>query len=154
MPFSHNDPGFHVPQPVARPGETPDFSHVDIGLAGSVPRPPIDARADDMRDYAYSLIRVLDDDGAAIGDWDPDLSPQDLKRGLRAMMLTRAYDARMVRVQRQGKTSFYMKCTGEEAVAVASAMALETGDMCFPTYRPQGLLIARDWPLVEMRKSD
>src|SRR3546814_269126 len=103
-----------------------------------------------MRDYAYSLIRVLDDDGAAIGDWDPDLSPQDLKRGLRAMMLTRAYDARMVRVPRQGKTSFYMKCTGEEAVAVASAMALETGDMCFPTYRQQGLLIARDWPLVDM----
>src|SRR3546814_6791750 len=104
MPFPHNDPWFHVPQPVARPGETPDFSHVDIGLAGSVPRPPIDARADDMRDYAYSLIRVLDDDGAAIGDWDPDLSPQDLKRGLRAMMLTRAYDARMVRVQRQGRS--------------------------------------------------
>src|SRR3546814_2624061 len=43
-----------------------------------------------------------------------------------------------------------MKCTGEEAVAVASAMALETGDMCFPTYRQQGLLIARDWPLVDM----
>src|SRR3546814_14709583 len=104
-----------------------------------------------MRDYAYSLIRVLDDDGAAIGDWDPDLSPQDLKRGLRAMMLTRAYDARMVRVQRQGQTSFYMKYTGEEAVAVASAMALETGDMCFPPYRQQGLLIARHWPLVDMR---
>ena len=24
------------------------------------------------------------------------------------------------------------------------------GDMCFPTYRQQGLLIARDWPLVDM----
>jgi len=66
------------------------------------------------------------------------------------MMVTRAYDARMVRVQRQGKTSFYMKCTGEEAVAVAAAMALEQGDMCFPTYRQQGLLVARKWPLVEM----
>jgi 2-oxoisovalerate dehydrogenase E1 component alpha subunit len=29
------------------------------------------------------------------------------------MMLTRFYDARMVRVQRQGKSSFYMKSTGE-----------------------------------------
>jgi 2-oxoisovalerate dehydrogenase E1 component alpha subunit len=47
------------------------------------------------------------------------------------MMLTRAYDDRMYRAQRQGKTSFYMKCTGEEAVAVAQAMALAPDDMCF-----------------------
>ena len=66
------------------------------------------------------------------------------------MVLTRAYDERMVRVQRQGKSSFYMKSTGEEAVAVAAALALNRDDMCFPTYRQQGLLIARDWPLVDM----
>src|SRR3546814_13675519 len=66
------------------------------------------------------------------------------------MLLTRAYDTRMVRVQRQGKTSFYMKSTGEEAVAVAAALALDNADMCFPTYRQQGLLIARDWPLTDM----
>ena len=66
------------------------------------------------------------------------------------MMLTRAYDERMYRAQRQGKTSFYMKCTGEEAMAVAQAMALDRADMLFPTYRQQGLLIARDWSLVDM----
>jgi 2-oxoisovalerate dehydrogenase E1 component alpha subunit len=56
----------------------------------------------------------------------------------------------MLRAQRQGKTSFYMKCTGEEAVAVAQAMALEPQDMAFPTYRQQGLLLARGYPLSEM----
>jgi len=56
----------------------------------------------------------------------------------------------MFRAQRQGKTSFYMRCTGEEAVAAAQALALEPGDMCFPTYRQQGLLIARRYPLVDM----
>jgi 2-oxoisovalerate dehydrogenase E1 component alpha subunit len=56
----------------------------------------------------------------------------------------------MQRAQRQGKTSFYIKCTGEEAVAVAQAFALRRDDMCFPTYRQQGLLIARDWPLLDM----
>jgi 2-oxoisovalerate dehydrogenase E1 component alpha subunit len=30
----------------------------------------------------------------------------------------------MFRGQRQGKTSFYMKCTGEEATSIAPAMAL------------------------------
>jgi 2-oxoisovalerate dehydrogenase E1 component alpha subunit len=37
-----------------------------------------------------------------------------------------------------------MQCLGEEAVAVAHALALDPGDMNFPTYRQQGLLLARD----------
>jgi 2-oxoisovalerate dehydrogenase E1 component alpha subunit len=37
-----------------------------------------------------------------------------------------------------------MQCLGEEAIATAHAMALAPGDMCFPTYRQQGLLLARD----------
>ena len=66
------------------------------------------------------------------------------------MVTTRAYDDRMLRAQRQGKTSFYMRCTGEEAIAVGQALELGPGDMFFPTYRQQGWLIARDWPLVDM----
>ncbi len=60
------------------------------------------------------------------------------------MMKTRAFDARMLIAQRQKKISFYMQCLGEEAVAVAHALALAPGDMNFPTYRQQGLLLARD----------
>ena len=56
----------------------------------------------------------------------------------------------MLRVQRQGKTSFYIKSTGEEAVSVAQAYALQADDMLFPSYRQQGLLIARDHSLVDM----
>ena len=76
--------------------------------------------------------------------------PDTLRRMLRDMMMVRVFDDRMYRAQRQGKTSFYMKSTGEEAVAVAAAHALDREDMCFPTYRQQGLLVARDYPLVEM----
>ncbi|AYJ84977.1 3-methyl-2-oxobutanoate dehydrogenase (2-methylpropanoyl-transferring) subunit alpha (plasmid) [Sphingomonas paeninsulae] len=142
--------GLHVPEPVSRPGFEWDFSSVPIPAAGLVDRPPTNVAADEIRDFPFKLIRVLDDDGRAVGSWNPDLAVETLIEGLRAMMLTRAYDSRMVRMQRQGKTSFYMKSTGEEAVAVAAAMALERGDMCFPTYRQQGLLIARNWPLVDM----
>jgi 2-oxoisovalerate dehydrogenase E1 component alpha subunit len=140
----------HIPEPKHRPGEPADFSDLRLPKAGSVERPPIDSAPFQMRDLAYALVRVLDDDGRAVGPWDPKLDAETLRRGLRAMMLTRAYDDRMYRAQRQGKTSFYMKCTGEEAVAVAQAFALEPDDMFFPTYRQQGLLIARGWPLVDM----
>ena len=103
-----------------------------------------------MVPLAYSMIRVLDNDARAAGSWNPRLDPEILRKGLRAMMLTRAYDDRMYRTQRQGKISFYMKSTGEEATSVAYALALEPEDMCFPSYRQQGLLIARGYPLIDM----
>lgn len=140
----------HVPEPPARPGQTPDFGWLNVPAAGSVPRPDIATAPSEMRGLAYDLIRALDDQGTARGPWNPRLDPDTLRRGLRTMLLTRAYDERMFRAQRQGKTSFYMRCTGEEAIGVAQAMALDNRDMIFPTYRLQGLLIARGWPLVDM----
>ena len=149
-PSGSNEAGFHVPEPLTRPGEEADFSHLAIPAAGLVARPAFDADPAAMRDHAFQLIRVLDDAHGAVGPWNPNLAPETLIAGLSAMVTTRAYDARMMRAQRQGKTSFYVKSTGEEAVAVAAAMALEMGDMCFPTYRQQGILIAREWSLVDM----
>ena len=140
----------HIPVPEHRPGDLPDFSGVQLPAAGSVPRPEIDAHAHDIRNLAYTLIRVVDEDGRANGPWNPHLDADTLTRGLKAMLLTRAYDDRMYRAQRQGKTSFYMKSTGEEAVSIAAAAALERDDMCFPSYRQQGLLIARGYPLLDM----
>ena len=140
----------NIPEPQFRPGDHADFRNLNLPEAGSVRRPDVDAPASSTHDLAYSLVRVLDEQGQPVGPWDPALPPDTLRKALRAMMLTRAYDDRMYRAQRQGKTSFYMKCTGEEAVAVGQALALDREDMLFPTYRQQGLLIARDWPLLDM----
>jgi 2-oxoisovalerate dehydrogenase E1 component alpha subunit len=140
----------HVPEPRVRPGDRPDFSHIAVPRAGEARRPPVDVGAHEMHDLAYSIIRVLDRQGEAVGPWAPSLDADALKQGLRAMMRTRAFDARMMMAQRAGKTSFYMQCLGEEAIACAFQTALEKGDMNFPTYRQPGLLIAQDWPLVDM----
>ena len=140
----------HVPEPKFRPGDAVDYADFDRGEAGAVARPPIDADPATMREHSYSLVRVLDDAGKAVGPWDPRLEPERLVAMLRHMALTRAYDDRLYRAQRQGKTSFYMKCTGEEATSIAAAYALHRDDMCFPSYRQQGLLIARNWSLVDM----
>jgi 2-oxoisovalerate dehydrogenase E1 component alpha subunit len=140
----------HVPEPEVRPGDTPDFSSVKIPKAGSVPRPEVDADPRDIRDLAYSIIRVLNREGEAVGPWAGSLSPDELMAGLRHMMTLRAFDARMVTAQRQGKTSFYMQHMGEEAVSCAFRRALAPGDMNFPTYRQAGLLIADDYPMVDM----
>ncbi len=157
MPDSHTRPrsnlpplSLHVPEPRFRPGDEADFSDIIIPPAGAVARPPENVKPAEIHDLAYSLVRVLDENDKAVGPWDPRLSIEQKLAMLRYMALVRAFDDRMYRAQRQGKTSFYMKCTGEEAVAVAATMALDRDDMCFPSYRQQGILITRDYPLVEM----
>ncbi len=140
----------HIPEPRFRPGDAVDFQDFDMPVAGAVPRPEIGSDPATMRDMSYAMVRVLDADGRAHGPWDPRLAPETLLKMLRHMALVRAYDERLYRAQRQGKTSFYMKCTGEEATSVAAAHALDYDDMLFPSYRQQGLLIARDWSIVDM----
>ena len=140
----------HVPEPAVRPGGTPSFGHLDIPAAGSVRRPDIDVAPEEIRDLAYTIIRVLDDEGQAVGPWAGLLSDDELLEGLRHMMRLRAFDARMLMAQRQGKTSFYMQHLGEEAVSTAFRKALKPGDMNFPTYRQAGLLIAGGYPMVDM----
>jgi 2-oxoisovalerate dehydrogenase E1 component alpha subunit len=141
----------HVPEPTGRPGQVTDFSYLRLAPAGAARRPELDTSAHDTHDLAWSLVRVLDDDGKAVGPWDPKLSADQLKRGMRGMLRTRIFDARMLVAQRQKKTSFYMQSLGEEAIGCAHELALERGDMNFPTYRQQSLLLAHDdAPMVEM----
>jgi 2-oxoisovalerate dehydrogenase E1 component alpha subunit len=140
----------HLPRVPARPGETPDFSYVQLSPAGAVPRPEVNARARDMASLSVDLVRVLDDGGDAVGPWNPHLEASDLQVGLRHMLLARMYDDRMQRMQRAGKISFYIRSLGEEAVGVAQAMALRPTDMLFPAYRQQGAQIVRGISLVDL----
>ncbi len=140
----------HVPEPRFRPGDAVDYSYLPIPEAGAQPRPDERCEARETWPLCTDLVRVLGADGLAHGPWNPRLDPEALRAMLRQMALVRAFDARMYRAQRQGKTSFYLKCTGEEATSVVATQALDFDDMIFPSYRQQGCLIARGYPLVDM----
>jgi 2-oxoisovalerate dehydrogenase E1 component alpha subunit len=121
----------HIPEPKFRPGDEADFSDIVVPDVDGISRPDENAAPADIRQLAFGLIRVLDNDGDAKGSWNPGLDADQLRLMLRNMMLTRAFDDRMFRAQRQG-------------------MALAGDDMCFPSYRQQGILITRGYPLVDM----
>jgi 2-oxoisovalerate dehydrogenase E1 component alpha subunit len=140
----------HVPEPKFRPGDKADFSDVVVPPVDALPRPDEAVKPVDIHPLAYGLVRVLGDDNQATGSWNPGLDADKLRLMLRKMLTLRAFDDRMFRAQRQGKTSFYMKSFGEEATSVATTMALQPDDMCFPSYRQQGILITRNYPLIEM----
>ncbi len=149
--MSHYPPlRLHVPEPTGRPGRETDFSYLNLSPPGAVRKPALDTRPSETRDVADALIGVLDREGRAVGPWDPKADPKLLLEGLRAMLKTRTFDARMQIGQRQKKISFYMQSLGEEAVSVGQTLALNPDDMCFPTYRQQGILVARGYSLVDM----
>lgn len=145
-----NKSRLYVPEPPFRPGDTPDYSHIAVPSAHTPPRPNPLCDANETRDHATALIRVMRFNGETHGDWVPKISPEKLRRALRDIAMTRAMDERMFTMQRQGKMSFYMKSTGEEAVSVGHALALQDTDMIFPTYRQQGILINRGASMKEM----
>ncbi len=143
-------PYLHIPRPTARPGEKPDFSYLKLSDAGAIDRPPMEEPAKNIEYLSHELVRVLDDDHEAKGPWDPSLSKGIVLQALRYMVLTRAYDDRMQKVQRHGKISFYIQSLGEEAISIGQGLALEPGDMLFPSYRNQGLFILRGTELVDL----
>lgn len=62
-------------------------------------------------------------------------------------LLIRALDQRMIATQRQGRISFYMTETGEEATDIGSCAALDSNDVIMAQYREQGALAYRGFTL-------
>lgn len=141
------------PHPPARPDQKPDFSAITVPEAGILPVPPLDINAAGCRELALGMVRVLDEKNVPVGPWADylgDVTADRLRQGLRDMLKMRAIDRRMLNAQRQGKTSFYLQCTGEEAIGCCFQRELSQGDMNFPTYRQQTLLVAADYPLEQL----
>ena len=83
----------HVPEPEFRPGDKPDFSNVPIPKAGAARMPPVDVEAQEIHDLAYTIIRVMDREGNAVGPWADLLSDEQVKEGLEDMLRVRAFAA-------------------------------------------------------------
>lgn len=76
-------------------------------------------------------------------------STNTLLRAHRQMIRLRAMDTLLQNAQRQGRISFYMTCTGEEAIHMGAASALDNQDQIFAQYREQGLLMWRNFTLEQ-----
>src|SRR5438094_8421170 len=83
-----------------------------------------------------------------VTDARPQPSPELLLRLYREMVRLRTLDERMMTLQRQGRVGFYGACTGQEAAALASAIALEPSDWIFPALREGGAMLLRGFPPV------
>ncbi|KAL0909867.1 hypothetical protein M5K25_020774 [Dendrobium thyrsiflorum] len=97
-----------------------------------------------------SCYRVLDHNGQTIsGSSFKEVTREVAVKMYRDMVTLQVMDTIFYEAQRQGRISFYLTSTGEEAINIASAAALSNEDVVFPQYREPGVLLWRGFTLQE-----
>lgn len=100
--------------------------------------PTVAAKFIDGSALKISTLRVLQADGSLIkGTQAPDIQPELAQKIYSDMVYIRSLDERMVGAQRQGRLSFYLTCTGEEASVAGTVAAFNSDDMIMGQYREQ-----------------
>ena len=94
-------------------------------------------------------VRLVDHDGAMVGDVDVGLADDDLRELLRLMIRCRRLDRECWALQRQGELTVYPPFEGQEAAQVGSAFALGREDFVFPSFRELAAAIVREVDVVE-----
>jgi len=89
------------------------------------------------------LFRVMDEDGVVAEGLEPGVGKEEAIKMHETMVRTAVMDHILHEAQRQGRLSFYMTASGEEATHAGSASALEPQDVVFAQYREQGVLMYR-----------
>lgn len=96
-----------------------------------------------LENFSVEGLSILDPEGRADPELEPKIPVPQLKRIFQDMLLAREFDARAIAMQRQGRMGTYAPATGQEAISVTVTAALESGDWMAPSFREQGMFLAR-----------
>ncbi|NOZ94719.1 MAG: pyruvate dehydrogenase (acetyl-transferring) E1 component subunit alpha [Acidobacteria bacterium] len=91
-------------------------------------------------------LEILAPDGSVDGELMPALTDEEMTGMYRDMVRMRAYDAKAVKLQRQGRMGTWASLKGQEAAQAAFAVAMAPEDWLVPAIREQGLALARGVP--------
>ncbi len=86
-------------------------------------------------EYKIEHLSVLNEDGELDADLEPDISDDLLVKMHRTMLLTRRFDERMLKLQRQGKMGTFGPIKGQEASQIGAAAVLKEKDWLVPSFR-------------------
>src|SRR6266496_1343598 len=100
--------------------------------------------------FAIEHLSILDSDGTLDTALEPELSPDELRRIYRAMLLGRRLDERMLRLQRQGRIGTFAPIKGQEASQIGSVSTLRPTDWTVPSFRETAAMLWRGWPIEKI----
>jgi len=97
--------------------------------------------------FDVKWLQVLDENGNVDSKEMPKISPAVIKQMYEYMVLTRVFDDKALKLQRQGRLGTYPPTRGQEAVQIGSALTIKNEDMVFPAFRENGVFMIRGMPL-------
>jgi len=102
----------------------------------------------ELQTHTIHHLRILDEEGNADPDLEPDLGEETLIEIYRAMVRARELDARMLKLQRQGRIGTFGPTTGQEAAVVGPAFAMGERDWLVTAFRELGARLVRGEPAI------
>lgn len=97
--------------------------------------------------FEIQHMQVLDENGNLDSSLEPQIPSEQLKEMYRLMVLGRAFDRKMMKLQRSGRIFTYIPVEGQEACQIGSIAALQKEDWMVPAFRETIAFIAKGMPL-------
>nr|MBI4157150.1 pyruvate dehydrogenase (acetyl-transferring) E1 component subunit alpha [Candidatus Woesearchaeota archaeon] len=88
-------------------------------------------------------LSILDENGNIDKKLMPKISEKEIFSLYEFMLLTRIFDDKALKLQRQGRLGTYASMLGQEATIIGSSYALEKKDWMFPSFRESGAYLLR-----------
>jgi len=98
------------------------------------------------------VLQILNEHGEVDSGLDPKLDDMTLLTVYRSMVLSRAFDQRMLTMQRQGRMGTFAPNIGQEACIIGQVVPLTKDDWFAPSYRSFGAQILRGWPMEHLMR--
>jgi 2-oxoisovalerate dehydrogenase E1 component alpha subunit len=96
------------------------------------------------------LVQILSSDGSIDPNKEPAISDNQLLKMFETMVLVRLLDEKSMKLQRQGRISFSIPSTGQEATQIGVVAALDSKDWILPSYREPGCALYRGFSLKDL----
>ncbi len=100
--------------------------------------------------YSIERVEVLREDGTVDEELMPSLSADEIQRLYEHMVLTRRFDERMFKLQRQGRLGTFARVTGQEGAQIGAVFALRPDDWLVPAFRENGALLWRGITMTQL----
>eukprot|EP00928_Gymnodinium_smaydae_P090475 TRINITY_DN7426_c0_g1_i1.p1 TRINITY_DN7426_c0_g1~~TRINITY_DN7426_c0_g1_i1.p1 ORF type:complete len:442 (-),score=101.70 TRINITY_DN7426_c0_g1_i1:79-1359(-) len=97
-----------------------------------------------------SVLRLLGEDGRLVDGAELPFSEKEGLDMYRNMVRVSVVDNILNSLQRQGRISFYMTSSGEEAAGVGTVAALSPDDVIWPQYRELGAFLQRGFTIQQV----
>ena len=94
-----------------------------------------------LKEFDARRVEILNVDGSIDKNLMPKLSDDDIKKLYENMVLTRVFDDKCVKLQRQGRLGTFASSLGQEASVIGSAFATRKDDWLVPNFRENGAFI-------------